>query len=228
MLAALLGLEPVLASGDLEAGDQSLEVPFEGPRQRLVEVVGIEDQMALGGTEDPEVAHVRIPAELRPESGVGRPGQVGSHQQCGAPIEGERRDEHAPVADGDQFGDPGHRLALEELHGIGSQFRGGQQPVRLEGDLATRRLAPGDALGPTGPRAGRHPGDPLLIGVRHVHRHDSRLIVWHVTNLLIGGPGGPLSLVDAAAEASIGTGYCEFLGRTLATSSRPGRPRLNL
>jgi hypothetical protein len=45
---ALLGLEPAIPTGDLEAGRQPLHVPLERAGKRLVEVVEVEDQAALG------------------------------------------------------------------------------------------------------------------------------------------------------------------------------------
>jgi hypothetical protein len=44
----LLGGEAVVAAGHDQAGGQPLDVPFEGARQGLVEVVEVEDQAALG------------------------------------------------------------------------------------------------------------------------------------------------------------------------------------
>ncbi len=52
---SVLAPEAVVASGDLEARGETLDVPLPGPRERLVEVVEVEDQAPVGGREDTEV-----------------------------------------------------------------------------------------------------------------------------------------------------------------------------
>src|SRR4029077_15823009 len=42
---AVTGGEPAVAPGDLQAGREALHVPLPGPRQRLVEVVDVEDEL---------------------------------------------------------------------------------------------------------------------------------------------------------------------------------------
>ncbi len=63
----LLALELVAPAGDGDAGDEPLEVPLEWPRRRLVEVVDIEDEAAVGSVEQTEVRQVGITAQLDPE-----------------------------------------------------------------------------------------------------------------------------------------------------------------
>jgi hypothetical protein len=60
--ASLIAIEAARPSGDLEAGDQALDVPLPRARQRLVEVVEVEDQVAVGRGEAAEVREVRIAA----------------------------------------------------------------------------------------------------------------------------------------------------------------------
>ena len=104
----------VVARRDLEARREALDVPLPRPRQRLVEVVDVEDEPPLRRLEEAEVHEVRVAAQLGREPGVGRPGQVRRHEQRAAPVEGAGRDEHAPVADGHQLRDPVGRLLLEQ------------------------------------------------------------------------------------------------------------------
>src|SRR5262249_61341785 len=51
-----------VAAGDGEARRQPLDVPFERPGQRLVEVVDVEDKFSIGGSEDPEVGEIGVAA----------------------------------------------------------------------------------------------------------------------------------------------------------------------
>jgi hypothetical protein len=64
--------EPQVAAGDLEARGQPLHVPLPRARQRLVEVVEVEHELALWRGEHPEVGQVRIAAQLHgdPDRGV--------------------------------------------------------------------------------------------------------------------------------------------------------------
>ena len=112
--AARRGGEAVVARRDLEAGRQPLDVPLPRARQGLVEVVDVEDEPALGRLEEAEVHQVRVAAELGDEAGLRGAEEVGGHQQRAAAVERAGRDEHAPVADGDEIGDPVGRLLLEQ------------------------------------------------------------------------------------------------------------------
>src|SRR5689334_8766013 len=80
------------------------QVPFERPRQRLVEVVDAEHQPAVGSGEDAEVGQVRVAAELRVEPGAWPVGQIGRHDEGGSAEERERRDQHPPVPDWNELG----------------------------------------------------------------------------------------------------------------------------
>ena len=104
-LPALFVGEPAVPSGDLEARDEALDIPLEGPGEGLVEVVDVEHEAALGGAEETEVRQVRVAAELHREPGAGGGGQVRGHQQGRTAVERERRDHHAPVAHRDELRD---------------------------------------------------------------------------------------------------------------------------
>ena len=100
----LLALEPVFAAGDREAGGEPLDVPLPWARQRLVEVVEVEDEAPVGRREGAEVGEVGVAAGLHPQARDRRRRQVGGHHRGGAAEEGERRGRHPPVADRHQLG----------------------------------------------------------------------------------------------------------------------------
>jgi hypothetical protein len=118
--------EAVVASGDGEAGRQPLDVVLERPRQGLVEVVEVEQQPPLGRGEDPEVGEVGVAAQLDGEAGRGRAGQVGGHDLGRAPVEGERRDQHAAVPDRHQVRLTGQVLLGQQRHRSGRPGAGTQ------------------------------------------------------------------------------------------------------
>jgi len=70
--APIRGGEPKIATGDLKAGGQAFDVPLPRTGKGLIEVVDVEDHLALRGGEQAEVGQVRIPAQLHadPERGV--------------------------------------------------------------------------------------------------------------------------------------------------------------
>ena len=160
-LAPLLVREPAIAAGDLEARGEPLHVPFPRAGQRLVEVVDVEDQRALGGAEHAEVRQVRVTADLRGDARGRRAGEVGGHQQRGAAIERERRHHHARVPDRHEFLHPRGRLLLEERDRVGAIGR--RRPPLMAGPwrapprLASDRRAIGEFRG--GVRDLRRRGD---------------------------------------------------------------------
>jgi hypothetical protein len=102
--------EAAVPGGDLDAGQEPLDIPLPRSAQGLVEVIDVEDQAPFGGSEEPEVRQVRVPAELHGDAGRGRRGEVGSHHRGCAAVEGEGRDGHPSVADRQQLLDPGRVL----------------------------------------------------------------------------------------------------------------------
>ncbi len=150
--------EAPVATHDLEAGGKALDVPLPRPRDRLVEVVDVEDHPALGRAEEPEVRQVGVAAHLHDDARRGSGAEIHGHERRSAPVEGERRREHAPVADRDEVLHPRGRLGLE--HGDRVRASGGRQEAtvtRARRHLAGL-LAPGDALvdgqPPAAPRRG--------------------------------------------------------------------------
>ena len=105
-LAAVLGGEAVVPPGHGQAGRQPLDIPLERAGQELVEVVDVKHQPPRGRGERAEIGQVRIPAQLHPQPRAGGGGQVGRHRQRRPPEERERRHQHPPVPDRQQFRHP--------------------------------------------------------------------------------------------------------------------------
>ncbi len=138
--------EVAVAAGDLEARREPLHVPLERAGQRLVEVVEVEDERALGRGVAADVREVGVAAELRAQSGARRRREVVRHHRRGAAVEGERGDEHAAVPDGDELGDAGSRLRLQDRDRV---TVGRELEARLARAwaLGARGAAPRGALG---------------------------------------------------------------------------------
>ena len=118
---ASVGLaEAVVARRDREARRHPLQVVLERAGQRLVEVVQVEQQLPLGGREHAEVRQMGVAAELNLQAGPGRVLQVGGHDLGRAAVEGERRDQHPPVAHRHQVGLTGRILLLEQRDRVGA------------------------------------------------------------------------------------------------------------
>ena len=138
------GVEAAASAGDLQAGGQPLDVPFERPGICLVKVIDVEHQIALGGGEAAEVGEMGVTAQLGPDAGPSDFGEVGGHGKGGAPEIGEGRGGHAAVADRDQLRYPGPRLLGQEVQRVhGSQRRGplgvARPRARSSGGLSRRR-----------------------------------------------------------------------------------------
>ena len=116
-----LRVESTAASRDREARDEALEVPLERARERLVEIVHIEYEPPVGGGIAAEVGQVRVAAELHVQPRPRHAGEIGSHDVGRAAIEGEGREEHAPVPDRDELLDPALRLQLEQVDRVVAQ-----------------------------------------------------------------------------------------------------------
>ena len=111
---SFLGCELTVPGCDDHAGGEPLEVPLPRPRQGLVKVVDVEHQLALRRGEQPEVGQVGIAANLGVQARPRRGRQIGGHDQRGSTEEGEWRDQHPPITDGNELGHPGGGLPFEE------------------------------------------------------------------------------------------------------------------
>ncbi len=160
--ARLLPPEAVAASGDDEAGDEPLDVPLERTRQRLVEVVDVEDERALRRAVQAEVEQVGVPAQLHLEVGARARGEVGGHDRGSAAVEAERVLQHARVADGQERLEPVGLLGGDDRDRVGAIRLGLPRAERLERHGRPLRLAGGlraprgrDASAPEGAAAMR-------------------------------------------------------------------------
>jgi len=77
------------AASEDEGCGHAFYVPLPGAGDGFVEVVEVEDELAVGGGEGAEILDVRVAAELDEEGGVGEAGEVGGHDGDGAAEEGE-------------------------------------------------------------------------------------------------------------------------------------------
>jgi hypothetical protein len=118
VLAGVLG-QAVLAPGDPDAGRQPPHVPFPRAGVGLVEVVEVEDQVALRRGVEAEVAKVGVAADDRLDAGAGQGGEVLGHERGPAAQERVRRGHHAPDAKGDQAFEPAGVRLLDEVDRVG-------------------------------------------------------------------------------------------------------------
>ena len=127
-------------------------IPLPRPGQRLVEVVEVEDEPPLGRGEGAEVGEMGVAAELRLEARPRGPREIRRHHRRGAAVEGERRGQHAAVAQRHQLAHPRAGLLLEQLDRVGTRPAAGSHSPWLERGAAERAALPA---------AARSAGDPI-------------------------------------------------------------------
>jgi hypothetical protein len=101
-----------------KTGDQPLEVPFPRARRHLVEIVQIEDQLAFRRRKAAEVQQMRIAADRKRDTRIGRTAQIMGLQDRASPIEGERRHGHPSVAKRNERVDTASAVGLQKCHRI--------------------------------------------------------------------------------------------------------------
>ena len=126
-----------MTSRDDNAGREPLNVPLPGGRQSFVEIVDVEEDVALRRCETAEIHQMSVAAGLHAKSGRGRRGQIGRHDCGRAAIEGERRLDHTGEAQRDQFGDAAFVSLAQKLDRIAPTL--GRSPTAMRG--ARRRVA---------------------------------------------------------------------------------------
>ena len=77
-------VQSVLARGHVDAGHQALQVPLPRADGDLIEIVQVEDDVALRRTVKPEVVDVRIAAHDHLDAGGRGFGEVPRHDARGA------------------------------------------------------------------------------------------------------------------------------------------------
>ena len=95
-----------MLGGDDDAGRQPLDVPLPWRRQGLVEIIDVEEDVALRRGKAAEIHEVGVAARLHAKSGGRTRSEIGRHDGGRAAIKGERRLRHAPEADRDQLRNP--------------------------------------------------------------------------------------------------------------------------
>ncbi len=136
----------VVAGRHGKARPEALDIPLPRRRQRFVEVVDVQNQVALRRGEDAEVQQMAVAARLYSQAGAGERGQVVSHQARRAAQEGERAAQHPPITDGDQIR---HAIPIglfqhaDRVASLGRRLPGG---VALARQLLAQRLARRHAL----------------------------------------------------------------------------------
>ena len=231
VLAGVLG-QAVLAAGHPHAGGQPVQVPLPGPGVGLVEVVEVEDQVALGRGVEAEVAQVGVAADDRLDPGAGKVGEVLGHQGGRAAQERVRRGHHPPDPHRHQPLQPPLVGLVDQVQRVGPVLgrppapQGApphpvaQGPPGLEALLAGRQRGPQDAGHVTlppghGPPAAILPGDdgPASRGAQRADRHRTSE----------PRPGGPRAPAGGLGQAGRGARLL------LAGHHRPDRlPELRL
>ena len=98
-------VEAIVTARDHEACRETFEVPLPRRRESLVEVVDGEDDLPLRGGKTPEVDQVGVSAALHANAGRRSARQVHRHGERRAAVEGEGRQDHAPVAERQELGE---------------------------------------------------------------------------------------------------------------------------
>ena len=127
------------AAGQDNTGRQALHIPLKRPADGFVEVVDVKDQPAIGRGVGAQVAHMRVPAELGKDAGMGQHRQVGGHDRNGAAKKTKGRSRHPLPLDRQQRRHPSYCGDRQRVDGIGLAV-GGTPSVLL---LTAHLLAPG-------------------------------------------------------------------------------------
>ena len=114
---AFLDVEVASRHGD--ARREAFDVPFPRSRERLVEVVDVEDEVPLGCCEHAEVGEVCVTTRLHTVASHRGAGKVVGHELRRTAKEREGRDQHPLVAHGHEVRDAGRVRRLETRHWIG-------------------------------------------------------------------------------------------------------------
>ena len=141
-------VNPLLRPAIVKLADIRFTSYSKGPGKVSVEVVQIEQQGPLRRGEHPEVRQVSVPAELHGESGSRRILQVDRHDLGRTPIEGEGRDHHPSVADGDEIGFTRGVLGFEDRYRV--RLARCRLPSRVIGECDVGAHPP--AVAPPAPR----------------------------------------------------------------------------
>ena len=154
-----IGTEP--AGGDGDAGGEAGDVPLERSRDRLVEVVDVEHEVAFGRREAAEVEQVGVAAQLHAQPGDRAP--MRGRPPSRRPTRGGRRRTTGPSA----------RTGSAPAPGCGSTFAGDQDverrpPIGGRRPRGERRRAGWRCAAPDPPRPAPRPALPsdVILSLR--------------------------------------------------------------
>src|SRR5580658_2876821 len=129
-------------AGDVDADGEALDIPFPRSRQRLVEIVDVEDEISFGRGEDAEVLQVTIAASLDVDARIGGEGaQIVRHEARDAAQEGKRRSRHARVSHRDQVRKPPHIRRFEDGDRVRPPAARPPIAVRASPEFGAQRLS---------------------------------------------------------------------------------------
>lgn len=117
-LDELLRIKAALARANFHAGHQSRNVPLPGTRQRLIEIVEVEDRAPIRRREEPEVRDMRVSAGLDRDARGSQRREVRRHNRRSAAVERERRLPHPRVAQRQQLRDARRSLRVDDTQRV--------------------------------------------------------------------------------------------------------------
>ena len=135
-----------MMGGDDDAGREPLDVPLPGSGQSFIEVVDVEEDVALRRGEATEIHKMSVATGLYTKSGRRGRRQIGRHDRGRAAIEGERRLGHTREADRDQFRDSTFVGLAQKLDRIAPILGRLPAAMRVARRCVAQRLARGAAL----------------------------------------------------------------------------------
>jgi len=133
---------------------QALDVPLPGGLERFVEIVDVEQELALGAGESAEIRSVAIAAGLHANSGGGSFREIPSHHCRRTTEKCKRGLAHAAIADGQKVGEAAAIGLAQDFDGIGTVGRSGPLGVGVPRDAFPQSFSPADALFDAGPQYG--------------------------------------------------------------------------
>jgi hypothetical protein len=111
-------LDAALPRGHHQAGGEALDIPLKRAGQGFVEVAQVERQIPLRRSPQAEVQDMGIAAQLHHQPAVGLATQIAGHDRGGAPEIVPRRDGHALMPEGNQFGHADLILGQDRLQRV--------------------------------------------------------------------------------------------------------------
>ncbi len=161
-----------IRDGDREAGREALEIPFPRADRDLVEIVEVEDDVALRRTEQAEIVRVRVAVHHHVDAAARPARQVPGHDMGGPAQEREGRGRHPGDPQGDQMRLTALMRGLDQGDRVGPVRTGIQRGLARMGHLGAQPLA---GLAALVPGLDAHAEvDPRKLRDRREHRVHTR------------------------------------------------------